>query len=274
MPYMERRTWTREKGVVCVEKYYCYQARPEGVSLRELRAGREKESPEDLKRRNARRRERETALRIAHNFREGDPYLTLTYDEEHLPKGEGREERARKDLRNFLLRLARRYRRAGKALRYVATPENVAEKKRGRPHFHVLLPALLEGATDRELERIFSEVWKLGRVHVRQYGGEIRDAARLAAYFGKESRADGGARIRFSANCGRPTVKKRVVTRSACFSSDIVIPKGYCLVKELTYQGFTRDGYPCQTIVLERTQESGARRRRRSAFEGVGSCGS
>lgn len=273
MPYMERRTETRGRGVIALEKYYCYQARPMGIPLKDLRAGREKESPEDLKRRNARRRERETALRIAHNFREGDPYLTLTYDEEHLPAGEGRAERAQKDLRNFLLRLGRRYKKMGQELRYVATPENVAEGKRGRTHFHILVPALLGALTDRELERFFSGVWQLGRVHVRQYGGEITDAARLAAYFGKESRADGGARIRFSKNCEKPIAKKKIITRSECFAPDVVIPKGYHLVKELTYQGFTRDGYPCQTIVLERTRDGSARRRRRAAIGEVDLCG-
>ncbi len=252
MPYIERKTYTKDHDVIRWEKYYCYLFRPEGIPLQELRAKKEKESPDDLKRRNARRRESNIAMRIANNFKEGDADLTMTYDAEHLPKGEERKERVEKDLRNLLGRIGRRYKKEGQEFRYVTTPENVAPGKKGRPHIHILLPALKVATTDRELERLFGKIWGKGRVHVRQYGGEITDAARLASYFGKEGKSEGGARIRFSRNCEMPKQQKKIIRRADCFSQDVRVPKGYRLVKELTYQGFTRDGYPCQTVMLEK----------------------
>ena len=174
MPYIERKTYTKDQGVIRWEKYYCYLFRPEGIPLQELRAKKEKESPDDLKRRNARRRESNIAMRIANNFKEGDAYLTMTYDAEHLPQGEERKERVEKDLRNLLGRIGRRYKKEGQEFRYVTTPENVAPGKKGRPHIHILLPALQVATTDRELERLFGKIWGKGRVHVRQCGGETR----------------------------------------------------------------------------------------------------
>ena len=167
MPYIERKTCTKDRSVIRWEKYYCYLFRPEGIPLQELRAKREKESPNDLKRRNARRRESNIAMRIANNFKEGDAYLTMTYDAEHLPKGEERKERVEKDLRNVIGRIGRRYKKEGQEFRYVTTPENIAPGKKGRPHIHILLPAPQGATTDRELERLFGKIWGKGRVHVR-----------------------------------------------------------------------------------------------------------
>ena len=76
-------------------------ARPLGKKLAAIRNPQEKESPEDLKRRNKKRATERTALMIANNFSEGSPYLTVTYDSENLPDYEDLSNRVKKDLRNF-----------------------------------------------------------------------------------------------------------------------------------------------------------------------------
>ena len=93
-------------------------------------------------------------------------------------------------------------------------------------------------------------------MRVIQYGGEMKDATRLAGYFLKQNKMDGGARMNFSRNCEKPVEEKKEIRRSNCYSEKIVIPAGYFVNKDLTFQGSTRDGYPCQHIVLERCKDT------------------
>ena len=85
MPYMQKLRETKDKKIIVIDKYYSFMARPLGKKLAAIRNPQEKESPEDLKRRNKKRATERTALMIANNFSEGSPYLTVTYDSENLP---------------------------------------------------------------------------------------------------------------------------------------------------------------------------------------------
>lgn len=256
MPYMQKTKETKDKKVIVIDKYYSFRARPWGKKLADIRNPKTKESTEDMKKRNKKRAEERTALMIANNFTEGCPYLTITYTKENRPQGEEAEKEVKKDLRNFEDRLKRYYMKKGVVLKYAATVENVSADCRGHAHAHLLLPDLPEVRTDREYERIFTEIWGKGYVRVIQYGGEMKDATRLAAYFQKQNKADGGARMSFSQNCEKPVEEKKEIRRSSCYSEKIVIPAGYFVNKELTFQGYTRDGYPCQHIVLERCEDT------------------
>lgn len=259
MPYMQKIGKTKDKKIIVIDKYYSFTARPWGKKLADVRNPQTKESPEDLKKRNKKRATERTALMIANNFEEGCPYLTITYTNENRPKGEDAEKKVKNDLRNFEARLKRYYLRKGIVLKYAATVENVAADCRGHAHAHLLLSALPEVKTDREYERIFSEIWGKGFVRVIQYGGEMIDANRLAAYFLKQNKADGGARMSFSQNCEKPVEKKKEIRSANCFSEKIDVPAGYFVNKELTFQGLTRDGYPCQHIILERCKDTDRR---------------
>lgn len=259
MPYIERERATKNRSIVVVDKYYSFRARPHGMKLKEIRQPKENETTEKQREGNRRRRIAEITMMIANNFEEGCPYLTVTYDEEHLPAPEEKETRTKKDLKNFIARLKRYYMKEGAVMKRGSTVENVAQ--RGRPHAHLLLSKLQGVTTDREYERIFSRIWGRGRVFVKQYGGEAADAAHLAAYFQKQDKRDGGARMDFSRNCEKPVEHKREIRRSECYADDVSIPPGYRISKELSYQGYTADGYPCQHIVLERDETSRQRRR-------------
>ena len=258
VPYIQKQRETRDKKIIVIDKYHTFMARPRGKKLGEIRNPKENESPEDLKKRNKRRATERTALMIANNFVEGCPYLTVTYDTENLPEGEELETRVKKDLRNFEDRLKRFYKKQGIELKYAATVENVMPG-RGRAHAHLLLSSLPKVKTDREYERIFARIWGKGHVRVQQYGGEMTDATKLAAYFIKQEKAEGGARMNFSRNCEPPAERKKEIRRSESFSHRINVPKGYFVNKELTFQGLTDGGYPCQHIVLERCENTDRR---------------
>ena len=92
--------------------------------------------------------------------------------------------------------------------------------------------------------------WTLGRVKVELFGGDYDDAVGLANYFKKEDVEQHSGRIRTSKNLVSPVEKKETVKRSECYSTKIRPPAGYHINKRLTYQGYTKDGYPCQHIVF------------------------
>lgn len=76
---------------------------------------------------------RDWALRCEHELRDHDKscFLTLTYDEKHLPEDRSVDVR---HLQLFFKRLRKKY---GEGIRYIASGEY--GDKRGRPHYHVLL---------------------------------------------------------------------------------------------------------------------------------------
>lgn len=116
------------------------------------RRGKFRESSETQKKLNDRRAELRLAA-IAHtNFRRGDYALHLTYADEELPEDEDGFER---DVRAFMARLRRLYRRAGAELKYIIVR---AWSGKGRPHLHLIL----SGGVDREK---LEECWGHGRAN-------------------------------------------------------------------------------------------------------------
>ena len=116
-------------------------------------------------------------------------------------------------------------------------------------------------------------------------GGDVMDAQRMASYMCKEDvigkairerkklmaagrngqKVDGRqikkldriitserSRICPSTNLVRTKPKKEVVSRAETYREDIRAPRGYHVVKELSYNGWTVDGYPYQHAVYER----------------------
>ncbi len=96
------------------------------------------------------------------NFTEQDIFITLTYDEAHLP---ATVEAAQRTLQNFLRRAKRLFIKRGKELRYVAVIEQGEEHD--RLHIHLVLG---EGLTRGELDKC----WGLGTVRSKAltFGGD------------------------------------------------------------------------------------------------------
>ena len=219
--------------------------------------------PEAMKENNRRLLIESAALKIANNFREGDYYVTFTYDSASLPATDEKQNRVRKDIRNTITKLKRRFEKAGLKFKYVAIPENLSPDTKGRVHFHILIPAMPDLPTNKSRENFFSSLWGKGNVYCKEYGGTAEDAFRLASYFKKQKKEDSGARILMSHNMAKPVEKKQEIRFAECYSLDINVPAGYEVVSEVSYQCYTRDGFPCQHVVLQKSASITATKRRR-----------
>lgn len=263
MAYMKKVTRTADSRIIVLEKYYSWKVRPTSCILKEKRAARKKESTEAMKENNRRMLIEAAALKIANNFREGDYYVTFTYDSSNLPATDEKQGRVRKDIRNTLTKLKRRFEKAGLKFKYVAIPENLSPDTKGRAHFHILIPAMPGLATNKSRENFFSSLWGKGNVYCKEYGGTAEDAFRLASYFKKQKKEDSGARLLMSHNMAKPVEKKQEIRFAECYSLDINVPAGYEVVREVSYQCYTQEGFPCQHVVLQKSASLAASLRRR-----------
>lgn len=144
------------------------------------------------------------------NFFKGDYYLTLTYDENEIPRPENVED-AKSHLRNFLKKARNRYKKEGLEFKYLWVMEyelDDEEKYLIRAHFHLV--------TNRGVDRdILEDCWSTGRgkhlkkrgyVHARriQTNGEF-GVERLAGYFSKGKRWKKGKKLwNSSTNLDKP----------------------------------------------------------------------
>lgn len=263
MAYMKKVTKTADGRIIVLEKYYSWKVRPTSCVLKEKRAARRKESPEAMKENNRRILIAAAALKIANNFREGDYYVTFTYDSASLPAADEKQDRVRKDIRNTITKLKRRFEKAGLKFKYVAIPENLSPDTKGRAHFHILIPAMPDLPTNKSRENFFSSLWSKGNVYCKEYGGTAEDAFRLASYFKKQKKEDRGARILMSHNMAKPVEKRQEIRFAECYSLDINVPAGYEVVREVSYQCYTQEGFPCQHVVLQKSASLAASLRRR-----------
>lgn len=184
---MQGRWFIREQVYVCgdlltADIYPVFQ--PAGVRRKKCRPTRNVQRR--LNEKNARLRFRRLLLM---NFTEEDIVLHLTYAE--APDAE----QAKKDIVNFLARVARKRKKAGlPPMKYMRRMEY--GRKSGRIHHHVIL----SGGLDRdELE----QCWGLGFADAKRLQLSYDEGASLARYMTK----DGGAEYRrwsCSKNMTRP----------------------------------------------------------------------
>ena len=243
MPYMKRRQETTDKKFILQDKYYSYRAAPTDKKVRESRAARISQTTEQQKEINKRRAITELAMKIANNFHFGDWYLALTY------RARPTSEQAIKDFGNFTKMLKRTYQKLGKPLKYVAVLENLYG--RGRAHAHILLNEI-----GPEVLKKIQGYWqdRHGRARLELFGGEIDDCTRLAAYYKKEDVSGASGRVRNSNGLEKPVEKKERVSRAECYSQQVKVPAGYRIHKALSWQGYTKDGYPCQHTIFVRDE--------------------
>lgn len=131
---------------------------------------------------------KEWAIRCVHESMMWDEncFLTLTYDEEHLPKNKSVDKR---DLQKFFKRLRKKY--EPKIIRYYACSEYGEETL--RPHYHAAL--FNHDFTDKQewkntpggvlyVSKEANEIWRLGNVIVGTLTFE--SAAYIARYIAKK----------------------------------------------------------------------------------------
>jgi hypothetical protein len=103
------------------------------------------------------------------------------------------------------------------------------------------------------------DIWPEGHAKVELYGGGAEDAANVAGYFTKQERRETGAKIDTSrGNLIRREPTKKVV-HAETFRDDIKPPRGYRVVKSLSYNTFTAAGYPYQIAVFEKIERGKAK---------------
>jgi hypothetical protein len=118
----------------------------------EKREKREKATPEQIKLQNQRNREKRYRRLIKANFRENDYWITLKY-----PKGVRKQiEKVKEDLRAFLERLRKKYKKMGEILKFIRRIEIGC---RGGVHIHMIANRFL-GA-----DIAIKECWEQGGVH-------------------------------------------------------------------------------------------------------------
>lgn len=131
------------------------------------------------------------------NFVEGDYWITLTYDKEHLPKS---IEEAHKNMKNFIRRMNYRRKREGMdKARYIFVTE-YSEKKKIRCHHHMIVDCGLS-------MDIVEKLWKCGRRNnVRRVAPDENGLSGLAQYMTKDPK--GSKRWHGSTNLKQPKVHK------------------------------------------------------------------
>lgn len=141
--------------------------------------------------------------RLLHtNFTEADLFVTLTFDDAHLPAS---VEDVQRLLQNFLRRLKRRYAKTGTELKYVYILEKGLEHD--RLHVHMVISGDLG-------QEELATLWGMGEVSADCLQFDENGLAALAKYFTKGDAENGGKPITWkrwvaSRNLDKPEVVER-----------------------------------------------------------------
>ncbi|BEU87836.1 hypothetical protein TAMA11512_13000 [Selenomonas sp. TAMA-11512] len=190
---------------------------------------------------NRKRRAENLMMLLADNFKNGDWYLTLTYRE--TPD----REKVQKDFEKFKRNMRDWLKRRNIPFRYIGIVENLSG--RGRPHCHILIPAVLEYA---QLINRVEDIWPHGRVKAEPYRGGALDAKKMSDYFTKEKVEKRAGGVQTSKNLLRRPPTKKKITRAQTYKDEIKAPRGYRVIRELSYNAYTTEGYPIQVAYFEK----------------------
>lgn len=274
MGYWRKRWKSQDEKVLIVDKYHSQKMQPRNPLVREKRRKRSGTSTPTQEQVNLRHRVDRLARLLLDNFTVGDWWVTFKLAEPVDAKS------FRREYEKMIRRMRDAYRKGGHELKYIAVLENLSG--RGRMHGHIIVNNVSAFAG---IKKLMKTSWQLGDCHIKPYGGDAMDAQRLASYMCKEDvigkairdkqklmaagrngrKVDGrqikkldriivGERSRIcpSTNLVRTKPKKEAVSRAETYREEIRAPRGYHVVKELSYNGWTVDGYPYQHAVYER----------------------
>lgn len=209
------------------------------------RSARLKESSASVRKCNDFHAAEKCEAKILLNFRPGDWHISLTYaDVENLT-----EERAKKDLRNFLDKLSRRCKKNNITLKYLKMTERSVK---GRLHHHLILPQEIPGG-------MLKECWTFGIVKTLALLGD--DVRGLANYFTdktkqgekEDDRPQNTARYSFSRNCAEPKISYEVISANK-WADKPGTQKGFIVDKNSLKTGVSKLGFPYQRYTLIRTE--------------------
>lgn len=170
------------------------------------REKRKKASPEDIKRQNKWKRERDLRRLIKWNFGKYDYWMTITYRKGDRPAWE----QMKKDVTDLIKKVRKRYRKLGKELKYIY---RLQIGKRGGPHVHILVNRIQTENTGTDM--IFTELWTKGHINIRSVNdtGGFADLAEYIAKPLEEWEPEGVKRYHPSRNLIRKEPKQKVINR-------------------------------------------------------------
>ena len=161
------------------------------------RRGKYRETSEIQKKLNERKSTERLTWLIHANFGKGDLALHLTYGDGCVPESEEAFER---DVKNYIRRIGRIYKKAGIYLKYVYVTEY---SETGRAHVHMIL----SGGVDRD---VLEGAWGMGRCNADRLQFNECGIVDLAKYITKSERAKYRRRYVTSRNLCKPVEKTNV----------------------------------------------------------------
>ncbi len=162
--------------------------------------GKRKKPTTEIQKRLNKRHATDRLRRLLHtNFNPKDLFVTLTFDEERLPKTVADCQRA---VQNFLRRVKRKYAKAGLEPKYIYILEYGEEHR--RLHAHLVIT---DGLSRDEL----SALWGQGTVSAERLRFEKDGLTALAVYLTKGN-DDEGDRPTFKRWCGSRSLEKPTTT--------------------------------------------------------------
>lgn len=170
------------------------------------REKKKKASPEDIKRQNQWKKERDIRRLIKWNFKKNDYWATLTYPKGARPSAE----EIMKDITKTIRKVRAMYRKEERELKYIY---RIGIGKRGGAHVHILLNRFSTEQTGTDL--ILSECWEHGHVNFKttyESGG----FSQLADYIAKpleEWEPEKMKRYHVSRNLVRKEPEKKVIRK-------------------------------------------------------------
>ena len=156
-----------------------------------------RETSEIQKKLNERKSTERLTWLIHANFGKGDIALHLTYGDGCVPES---EEAFEKDVKNYIRRISRLYKKAGICLKYVYVTEY---SDTGRAHVHLIL----SGGIDRD---VLENTWGMGRCNADRLQFNECGIVDLAKYITKSERAKYRRRYVTSRNLCKPVEKTNV----------------------------------------------------------------
>lgn len=199
------------------------------------RAARSKATTEAQALLNFKDARRQLTLLLAENFRPGDYFCTLTYDEKHLPANRAEMQQ---DVKKAIRRYRAAYKKLNVELRYIYAVEGVTGA--ARYHVHIVLNAAT-GDVRKDAELIAS-LWGYGAVEAHQLDkywqpqGNYIEYETIAMYMTKEAapgagKPNGARKWTSSQNLRRPKTEK---VQRVADSTDITAPIGAYVLDSFT----------------------------------------
>lgn len=217
-------------------------------------------TPEEMDHQNMLQRVRKLKRLILMNFRPGDYHMVLNYRPEDRPED---FKEAKKDLKAFLDRMRKAYKKQGEEFKYIAITER---GKRGQILHHHLI---IEDLENLNTAKLVKEMWPHGNIYLSDLY-EDGQYEKLAEYIVKKETKDpeGWSSYTRSRNLKTPGESTETMKRRN-WPQEPRPPKGWYIVKDSIRNGFNPvTGYPYQYYFMVKEEGIGGNNIRGHDTEG------